>query len=193
MTHHQMVLSEWIDRCTMRLGALLPTVDPAEVAERAAELRWDAYGFLPEDAAAILAAEMPGLAAGSICDYASAPDSSWVLACEIEGAADSERAIGLRAAQAVLKSAGVTPFEAAHSQFMLEAWDDSGFPLDMQLTRQESDAQQAWTRAWNAACLAVFPDRPLEQPRVDIEAHWPSKVRFEAARRRWLARQANDN
>ena len=184
--HHHIVASDWIDRFASRLGALLPGIDPTEASERGKASIPDAYECHPEQAAEIYATELPSLLSHELCDYNSAPPASWVLAYALEGASDAQLAAGLRAAQSALDSAGVSPFEAVHSQFRLEGWDDAGFPEELALTETEKRAHKALCNADSAAREAA---RPTGDEWGGVVARWPSKVRFEAARKRWLACQ----
>lgn len=176
----------------MRLGQLLPTMDPAEVAQRAEELRGDAYEFEPEDAAEIYALELPPLESGSISDYETVPKSAWVLGYSGDHLSNEQRQRAIAAAQAVLDAAGVTPHEAFRSEWRLEGWDIAGFPDELALTPRECLDHEALCDAQGAANRAIRPDAPYRDD-GRLEVRWPSKVRFEAARDRWLQRQAKVN
>lgn len=169
--YHQLSVPEWIDRFAHRLGSLLPDLDPSEAARRALALQRDAYEHLPDEAAEVVALELPSVDAAQLCDYvsdyesdyATAPHSAWALAFQIDNVTDDERKRGLRAAQGVLDARGVTPFEAMHAEFKLEACGVGDLPDDMQLTDSDMNAHEALSAAWNAAHEA-------------IESKWPGIV-----------------
>lgn len=187
---HQLTVPEWVDRFANRLGSLLPDLDPAEATLRALALQLDAYEHLPEEAAKVFALELPSVEAAQLCDYETAPHSAWVLAFQIDDATDDERQRGLRAARGVLDARSVTAFEASHAEFKLEGWGVGDLPDDMQLTESDMNAHEALSAAWNAAHEAIDSKWPVNRMRGEVVTRWPSKVRFEAAREKWRARQS---
>lgn len=187
---HQLTVSEWVDQFANRLGALLPDMGPSEATLRALAIQLDAYEHLPEEAAEVFAVELSSVDAALLCDYGTAANSAWTLAFKIGGVTDDERQLGLRAAQGVLDACRVTPFEAIHAEFKLEGGDASDFSDDTLLSESEMHAHNALSAAWNAAHEAIDSKWPVDRPRGEVVARWPSKVRFEAAREKWLAGQS---
>lgn len=71
--------------------------------------------------------------------------------------AECERAMA--AFNRVLAAAGIDPFEAASAQHKLEAWDDTGFPKDAELTEADYQAAKTWREAIEAG-RAELCDKP---------------------------------
>jgi hypothetical protein len=73
--------------------------------------------------------------------------------------ADGERA--LAAFTQVLDAAGLDAWTAAHAQFKLESWDDSGFPEDGGLSEVEGRAASAWRDAIEAGRVELCDKAPF--------------------------------
>ena len=73
--------------------------------------------------------------------------------------ADCERA--LTAFTQVLKAAGLDAWTAAHAQFKLESWDDSGFLEDGSLSADERQAAAVWREAIEAGRVELCDKAPL--------------------------------
>ena len=189
MFAEELTRPQWIDRCAHRLGELLPAMDPTEASLRAAAIAHDGYALRPEDAAEVYL-ELPDLPVESLSDYEKYEFATWTLSYVLDYDSSSSR-LALQAATAVFEAQGVKPVAGMLAQFKLESWDDAGFPKDMELTEEEDKAQQAWTRASVAADAAV-PALPGGDSSGRLVMQWPSKVRWEAARKRWLARRPVD-
>ena len=183
---HRLTVSEWIDRFSNRLGALLPAMDPIEVTRRAVEVENEAYEYEPEEAAEVYALELPPLDVDELSDYKKLDFATWKLVFKIDGATNDEKAAGIRAAMALLEARGVTPQDGMLAEFQLHGWDEADFPDDMAPTDEQNRAYAAWSDAWRAANSAIGQDWPHEKG--ELALWWPSKVRWEAARERWLAR-----
>lgn len=184
---HRLTVSEWIDRFSNRLGALLPAMDPTEVTRRAVEVEHDAYQYEPEEAAEVYALELPPLDVDELSDYEKLDFATWKLAFRIDGLTEDEKATCLGAAVAVLEARGVTPQEGMLAEHHLHNWDDAGFPDDLAPSPEQDRAYSAWADAWYAA-QTTTPGGRLDGPQGELVLWWPSKVRWEAARERWLAR-----
>jgi len=188
---HRLTVSEWIDRFSNRLGSLLPAMDPTEVTRRAAEVQNDAYEYEPEEAAEVYALELPPLDVDELSDYAKLDFATWQLVFKIDGATADEKAAGIRAALALLEARGVTSQEGMLAEYQLHAWDDAGFSDDRAPNDDQNSAFAAWSAAWRAANSAIGQGWPHE--RGELALWWPSKVRWEAARERWLARRSRSS
>jgi hypothetical protein len=176
---------QWIDRFTMRLGVLLPGMDPTEASLRAEQIAHDAYAMRPEDAAEVYL-ELPDLPVDALSDYEKYQFATWTLAYVFDDGSRAS-ASALQAAAAVFESEGAKPVAGMLAQFKLECWDDAGFTKDMELSEEEHKAQRTWVRA----SLAADAEEPIApgHPKGRLAMQWPSKVRWEAARERWLQRQ----
>ncbi len=105
---------------------------------------------------------------------------------------NEQRQRAIAGARAVLDAAGVSPYAAFHSEWKLESWDIADFPDELALTPRERLDHDALCDACNAASRTICPDAPhWDDGRLEVR--WPSKVRFESARDRWLQRQVKVN
>jgi len=189
MFAEELLRTQWVDRCAMRLGALCPTMDPTEVALRAAEIAHDGYAMRPEDAADVYL-ELPDLPVEALSDYERYAFATWTLAYVLDDDSPA-RPAALQAAAAVFEAQRVRPVAGMLAQFKLESWDDAGFPEDMELSEEEHKAQHTWVLA-SLAADGAEPTAPTGHPRGRLVMRWPSKVRWEAARERWLQRRRDN-
>jgi hypothetical protein len=79
----------------------------------------------------------------------------------VAGATIEEIARGLAAAQAVFNKAGITAERAADARFVVEGWDDAGFPDDSYPDDEDFEFLHVWDdadRAAAAACCSEWPE-----------------------------------